>query len=101
MLGTALRPGDRALVAKWLKDSTTGGGRIRAAVPASWTAGDKTGTGGYGTDNDIAILWPPRRPPIVLAVMSTRSTPAAAPDNALVAATARTVLAALGVLGTS
>jgi beta-lactamase class A len=29
---------------------TTGAGRIRAAVPAGWTVGDKTGTGGFGTD---------------------------------------------------
>lgn len=98
VLGTALSPANRALITQWLKDAATGGGRIRAAVPAGWAVGDKTGTGGYGTDNDIAILWPPRRSPIVLAVMSTRSTPAAPPDNALVATTARTVLAALGVL---
>jgi beta-lactamase class A len=94
VLGTALSPGDRALITTWLKDSTTSAGRIRAAVPASWTVGDKTGTGGYGTDNDIAILWPP----IILAVMSTFSTPAAQPDDAVVATTAKTVLAALDVL---
>jgi beta-lactamase class A len=101
VLGTALAAADRALIAGWLNGSTTGAGRIRAAVPAGWTAGDKTGTGGYGTDNDVAILWPPRRPPITLAVMSTRSTSTAPPDNALVATAARTVLAALGVLRVS
>jgi beta-lactamase class A len=54
-----------------------------------------TGTGGYGTDNDIAILWPPQRSPIVLAVMSTRATADAQPSNALIAAATRTVLATL------
>jgi beta-lactamase class A len=98
VLGTALDPGDRALIIKWLKASTTGAGRIRPAVPHGWTVGDKTGSGGYGTDNDIAILWPPRRPPIIMAVMTTRPAQAAAPDNALVTATARTVLGALGAL---
>lgn len=97
LLGTVLNPSDRALVAQWMKDSATGAGRIRAAVPSDWIVGDKSGTGGYGTDNDVAILWPPQRPPIILAVMSTRSSQSAAPDNALVATTARTVLGALGV----
>ena len=36
-------------------------GRIRAAVPTGRTAGDTTGAGRYGTDNDIAARWPPRR----------------------------------------
>ncbi len=98
VLGTAVSPGTRSLIAGWLKGGTTGAGRIRAAVPAGWTVGDKTGTGAFGTDNDAAIVWPPQRPPIVLAVMSTRSAPGASPDNSLVAATARTVLSALGVL---
>jgi beta-lactamase class A len=98
LLGTVLNLSDRALVAKWMKGSTTGADRIRAAVPSDWMVGDKSGTGGYGTDNDVAILWPPQRPPIILAVMSTRSSQSAAPDNALVATTARTVLGALGVL---
>lgn len=66
-----------------------------AGVPAGWTVGDKTGTGRYGTDNDIAILWPSKRAPIVLAVMSTRTTQDAPPSNALIAAATRTVLPAL------
>jgi beta-lactamase class A len=98
--GTALTPGDRSLLARWLVASVTGAGRIRAAVPAGWTVGDKSGTGGYGTDNDIAVLWPPRRPPIVLAVMSTRAARTAPPSNALVAQAAGTVLPALRPAGT-
>jgi beta-lactamase class A len=34
--------------------------------------GDKTGTGSYGTANDIAVLWPPQRKPIVLTIFTTR-----------------------------
>jgi beta-lactamase class A len=95
VIGTALTPENRSLLTRWLVSDTTGAGEIRAAVPAGWMVGDKTGTGGYGTDNDIAILWPPQRSPIVLAVMSTRTTPDAQPSNALIAAATRTVLPAL------
>jgi beta-lactamase class A len=33
---------------------------------------DKTGAGDYGTVNDIAVIWPPGRAPIVLAVYTTQ-----------------------------
>lgn len=59
VLGSALPPADRSLLTRRLTGSTTGAGRIRAAVPAGWTVGEKTGTGGYGIDKDIGVLWAP------------------------------------------
>ena len=91
-------PGDRRpLLAGWLRRNTTGGALIRAAAPDDWAVGDKTGSGGYGTRNDIAILWPPRRAPIALAVLSRRdhAGPYAVRDDRLIAAAARVALAAL------
>jgi beta-lactamase class A len=64
-------------------------------VPDGWVVGDKSGSGGYGARNDIAVVWPPHRAPIVLAVMSTRDTADATYDNALIARAARTVVTAL------
>jgi beta-lactamase class A len=72
VLGTVLGSAERARLTRWLVGNTTGATRIRAGVPQGWTVADKTGSGGYGTGNDIAVLWPPRRSPIVLTVMSTR-----------------------------
>jgi hypothetical protein len=43
---------------------------MRARVASDWTVADKTGTGSYGTTNDVGIAWPPGRGPIVLAVLS-------------------------------
>ena len=72
-LGEALPPARRTLLTDWLIGNTTGATRIRAGVPSSWTVGDKTGAGDYGTVNDIAVLWPPGgKPPIVLAVYLTQ-----------------------------
>lgn len=96
VLGDALPDDDRALLTEWLRTNTTGDTTIRAGVPAGWVVGDKTGTGGYGTRNDIAVLWPPGRAPIVLAVLSSRATKGAARDDRLIAEAARTVLTALG-----
>jgi beta-lactamase class A len=69
---------------------------LKLGGPAGVTAYARS-LGDHVTRLDVAVLWPPRRPPIVVAVLSTRSAPAAAPDNGLVAAAARTILRGLGV----
>lgn len=59
---------------------------------AGWTVGDKTGAGGYGTRNDIAVLWPPQQEPIVLAVMTNHDEQDATYDDALIARAAEVVV---------
>ncbi|PWW23501.1 beta-lactamase class A [Geodermatophilus normandii] len=86
---------DRALLADWLRRNTTGDALIRAGVPGDWEVGDKTGTGAYGARNDVAVLTPPGRAPLVLAVMSSRDEPDAEHDDALIAEAARVVAAAM------
>lgn len=95
-LGDALGAEGRALVIDWLRRNTTGAGLIRAGVPAGWQVGDKTGTAEYGTRNDIGVLWPPHREPVVVAVLSSRTAPDAEHDDRLVARAAAAVVAALG-----
>ncbi|MDG4826848.1 class A beta-lactamase [Asanoa sp. WMMD1127] len=84
-LGPALSQEDRDQLTSWLKANTTGDTLIRAGVPRGWQVGDKTGGGGYGTRNDIAVVWPPDSGPIVLAVLSSRATEDAAYDDRLIA----------------
>ncbi|MDT0405812.1 class A beta-lactamase [Streptomyces edwardsiae] len=95
VLGDALPAAKRALLTDWLVGSTTGGKRIRAAVPGDWKVGDKTGTGDWGRAHDIAVLWPPRGAPLVIAVLTEHPDRDAAADDALVAEAARRTLAAL------
>ncbi|TNH28702.1 class A beta-lactamase [Micromonospora orduensis] len=95
VVGDALEPADRDVLTGWLRGNTTGGELIRAGVPDGWVVGDKTGAGGYGTRNDIAVIWPPDRAPIVLAVLSSRDEKDASYDNALIAQAAEVVIAAL------
>lgn len=96
-LGDALDEEDRGRLTGWLLGNTTSGNRFRAGLPAGWSLADKTGTGDYGTTNDVGIAWPPSRGPIVLAVLSTKpDDPGAAADEPLVAKAAELVAAALG-----
>lgn len=96
VLGDALDPPERRQLTAWLRTNTTGDALIRAGVPRGWRVGDKTGTGAtYGARNDIAVLWPPDRDPIVLAIMSRRDTREAEHDDALLARAAEAVTTAL------
>ncbi|MEU4532541.1 class A beta-lactamase [Micromonospora ureilytica] len=92
-VGDALEPADRDILIGWLRGNTTGGELIRAGVPGGWVVGDKTGAGGYGTRNDIGVIWPPDRAPIVLAVLSSRDQKDAEYDDALIAEATKAVLA--------
>ncbi|MET7960515.1 class A beta-lactamase [Micromonospora zamorensis] len=92
-VGDALEPSDRDILNGWLRGNTTGGALIRAGVPAGWVVGDKTGSGGYGTRNDIAVIWPPDRAPIVLAVLSSRDEKDADYDDALIAEATKVAMA--------
>ena len=93
-LGNGLAAPQQARFNAWLKGNTTGDAAIRAGVPTGWLVGDKTGGGGYGTTNDIAVLWPTQGTPMVLALYFTQSTPDAKPQQAVLAEATRLVLAA-------
>lgn len=96
VLGDALEAPERKQLTTWLRTNTTGDALIRAGVPDGWVVGDKTGTGAtHGARNDIAVVWPPDRDPIVMAIMSNRPDPDAEHDDALLAAAAAAVVDAL------
>ncbi|MEJ3652793.1 class A beta-lactamase [Actinomycetes bacterium KLBMP 9759] len=86
VLGEALPAEQRGFLRDLLERNTTGDRRIRAGLPVGWRVADKTGTGDYGTANDIAVVWPPgAAPPIVVAIMSSKATRDAPYDQALLA----------------
>jgi hypothetical protein len=95
VLGDALPASQRQLLTNWIVGNTTGGPYIRAGVPFGWKVGDKTGNGGYGTRNDIAVAWPTSGAPIVIAILSDRGSKDASSDDALIADATKTGLAAL------
>ena len=71
--------------------NTTGAAKIRAGLPADWRAGDKTGMGAHGSTNDIAILWPPSRPPLLVCAYLAESSASEAERNAALAEVGRIV----------
>jgi beta-lactamase class A len=100
LVGTTLSAASRQQLADWLVASTTGATKIRAGIPPTWKAGDKTGTCDRGTINDLAILWPPfegaprPRAPILIAAYSVGSETNPEVRNAALAEVGRVVAAA-------
>ncbi|MBU8687207.1 class A beta-lactamase [Priestia megaterium] len=97
VLGQSLPEDKRALLTDWMKRNTTGDALIRAGVPKSWEVADKTGAGSYATRNDIAILWPPKGDPIVLAILSNRTEKDAEYNDKLIAEAAKQAVKTLKI----
>jgi len=102
LLGDALSAPSRSGLSAWLVACRTGDDLIRAGLPKSWRAGDKTGLGGADnalgdscTRNDVAILWPPKRPPVIVTAYLTESKVSAAARDSAIAAVGRVVSSAL------
>jgi beta-lactamase class A len=91
LLSDVLSDASRRQLENWLQRNETGGHLIRAGVPKNWTIGDKTGRGSNGTTNDIAIMRPPGRAPILLAIYSSGSTATANDRDASIAEVAKVV----------
>jgi beta-lactamase class A len=66
LLGNVLTKSSEKQLIDWLTASTTGGKRLKAGLPKDWRIGDKTGTC-KGAANDVAIIWPPNRAPVIVA----------------------------------
>jgi beta-lactamase class A len=73
LLGDALSATSRQQLDTWLANNQTGAATIRAGLPNDWKIGDKTGRGANGATNDIAIIRPPGKAPILLAIYSAGS----------------------------
>ncbi len=74
LLGHVLSEASRQQLIAWLNASTTGTNLLRAGIPHGWRVGDKTGRGPRFETNDIAIVWPPQRKPLLVTVYYAEST---------------------------
>ena len=95
LLGHTLSPPSRNRLIAWMLACKTGEGGLEAGLPAGWKIAQKTGSGSRGSTNDIGILWPPGRAPIVVAAYTTGSARPLTERNAVLAQVGRIVAASL------
>lgn len=68
--GDVLAPPQRGLLEDWMRANQTSS--MRAGLPPGWTSADKTGSGDYGSTNDVGIAYGPDGQRVLLAIL-TRS----------------------------
>ncbi|MGH3581749.1 MAG: class A beta-lactamase [Mycobacterium sp.] len=72
LTGAALAAPQRQLLEDWMRANETSS--ARAGLPAGWTTADKTGSGDYGSTNDVGIAFGPAGQRILLAIMTRSAT---------------------------
>jgi beta-lactamase class A len=87
LLGPVLSSASSARLTDWMRTSVAKPDRLKAGFPRGWPVGHKPGTGRGGAVNDVAIAWPPGRPPIIVAAYMSGGTA----DNEARAATHRAI----------
>ncbi|MEV6876650.1 class A beta-lactamase [Amycolatopsis sp. NPDC051128] len=92
VLGNVLPADKRDFLRDLMERTVAGAKRIRAGIPQGWRVANKTGTGEYGTLNDIGVVWPPNSAPLAVSIMSSKSTTDAKYDEALIAEAAAYVV---------
>ncbi len=85
LLGDGLSESSRIELKQWMLDDQVGGPLLRAALPADWRIADKTGAGGYGSRSIVAVIWPPARQPLVVAIYITQTEAAMTASNQAIA----------------
>ena len=70
LTGDVLAPPQRRQLDDWMRANETSS--MRAGLPQGWTTADKTGSGDYGSTNDVGIAYGPDGETLLVAVM-TRS----------------------------
>lgn len=70
LVDDALSPPQRRQLEDWMRANQTSS--VRAGLPKGWTTADKTGSGDYGSTNDVGVAYGPDGQRLLLAIM-TRS----------------------------
>jgi beta-lactamase class A len=70
LTGDALGPPQRQQLEDWMRANETSSTRI--GLPPGWATADKTGSGDYGSTNDVGVAYGPAGQRVLLALM-TRS----------------------------
>jgi len=68
-----LSPTSQDQLKQWLIGNRVADALLRAGIPQTWTIADRTGAAGNGTRAIAAIMWPPERKPVIVAIYITET----------------------------
>ncbi len=95
LTGSVLTVASRQQLDDWMRGNVTSS--MRAGLPNGWTSADKTGSGDYGSTNDVGIAYGPDGRKLLLAIMTRSATddPKAENDRSFLGELTKLVVAAL------
>jgi beta-lactamase class A len=92
ILGDALSPSSRERLTNWMIESKDAAARrLRVGLPEGWRIANKPGTWDGISTNDIGVMFPPRRDPIVVAAYLGEAPGSTKEQEAILADVARIV----------
>ena len=92
VLGDVLNEEQKQILINWMSNNAITDSLIKAGVPDGYKVIDKSGSGTYGTRNDIAIIYPENGKPIVMAIMTNRNDKFDRYDDKLIAGIANILM---------
>lgn len=96
VLGKALSAASRETLTGWLVADRVADALLRAGLPKTWKIADKTGAGGHGARGIIAVVWPPNRKPLTIAIYIAETSATLAERNAVIAELGAELARAIG-----
>jgi beta-lactamase class A len=72
LTGDGLASAQRDQLERWMRGNQTSS--LRAGLPPRWTSADKTGSGDYGSTNDVGIVYGPDGRRAVLSILTRSQT---------------------------
>jgi len=73
LLTTDVLAPQRQQLEDWMRGNVTSS--VRPGLPAGWTCADKTGSGDYGSTNDVGMVYGPDGRRVILSVMTRSQLP--------------------------
>ncbi|WXR60522.1 class A beta-lactamase [Peptostreptococcaceae bacterium AGR-M142] len=93
--GDTLTEEKKQILIDWMSGNATGDKLIRLEAPKDWIVADKSGAGAYGSRNDLAIVMPKNKKPIIIAIMSIKEKKEAKFSNEAVSDAAKVIFECL------
>ncbi len=94
--GQALSDASRSRLQAMMLGSKVTADLLQAGLPNGWRVGDKSGSGGHGTRNDVGIILPPEAAPILAAVYYTGTTEPISVTDHVIAEVGRIIVKSVG-----
>lgn len=83
--GSMLSPRSRELLEDWMVHDKVANNLIRKVLPKGWRIADKTGAGGHGSRGIVAMVTPPQKKPIFMAIYLRETSLSLEQRNAVIA----------------